>query len=399
MRGNVAPLMYEPCNCSYCVSNRAKAAVTEKPDNSEINAEIDRIIKQIHASGTAIATDRLLLRKTASELMKAVTKGYKKDFIEVAFGSPDFEMLKRLTTDTFHFSAAKNYQELKDFSSAMVDNGRVLSFNEFKEATDAINNKYNLSWLETEYNQAIATSQMSARWVEFEQNNDYMLRYQTVGDANVRDSHARLNNITKPVSSSFWDVNYPPNGWGCRCDVVQLATKKGKETDLSGKQLPVIPDMWAINVGKQSVVFPPGHAYYKNIPTDAWTVLDKATKTAVVKNITIKATYLTDKKVFRDELNSEILFTKKNIKEYVNQPHKHFMEKNFAIYKMDEILKEASYKGVLKKRKETDDYISHLFVYDKTDKIKLNLVVKTMNNGKTFFYSVSDNDDIGKFLE
>ncbi|CZE48189.1 phage minor head protein [Campylobacter geochelonis] len=50
-------------------------------------------------------------------------------------------------------------------------------------------------------------------------------RYTAVLDNRTRKSHARLHGTILPKTDKFWDRNYPPNGWGCRCSV-QVLTKK-----------------------------------------------------------------------------------------------------------------------------------------------------------------------------
>lgn len=47
-------------------------------------------------------------------------------------------------------------------------------------------------------------------------------KYVTVGDDRVRDSHIALDGVTLPKTDPFWQENYPPNGWACRCQVIPL---------------------------------------------------------------------------------------------------------------------------------------------------------------------------------
>lgn len=46
--------------------------------------------------------------------------------------------------------------------------------------------------------------------------------YITVGDDRVREEHDAIDNVTLPKNHPFWEVNMPPNGWNCRCQVVPL---------------------------------------------------------------------------------------------------------------------------------------------------------------------------------
>ena len=42
-------------------------------------------------------------------------------------------------------------------------------------------------------------------------------------DGDTRPEHALLNGVVYPADDPFWQVWYPPNGWGCRCRVVTLS--------------------------------------------------------------------------------------------------------------------------------------------------------------------------------
>ena len=46
--------------------------------------------------------------------------------------------------------------------------------------------------------------------------------YVTVGDDRVRDSHAALDGVTLPKDDPLWQSIWPPNGYMCRCDVLEV---------------------------------------------------------------------------------------------------------------------------------------------------------------------------------
>lgn len=220
---------------------------------------------------TAGQIDPQMTKLVAEYLHEAVLKGYTNtrplSEVEVAYNTPDTEMIANLQKNVYQFAAAKNYQQLKDLTLALTDdNGKVRKFKEFSNVARQLNDQYNINWLQTEYNTAIGSGQMAGRWVEFEANKDAMplLRYQTAGDARVRTDHRLLDNITRPVDDDFWDKYYPPNGWGCRCDVVQLPS--GTETPADKLYHPEVPQMWSVNLAKRGLAFPPGHPFYKGVP-------------------------------------------------------------------------------------------------------------------------------------
>lgn len=110
---------------------------------------------------------------------------------------------------------------------------------------------------------------MAARWKEFEKDGeDYWLQYRTAGDLRVRKTHQRLHGITLPITSKFWDKYFPPNGWNCRCTVVQVRKDKYPLSDetqamnlgsqaTAGKH----QEMFMYNPGKAMTTFPAYNAY------------------------------------------------------------------------------------------------------------------------------------------
>ncbi|MFG0247519.1 MAG: phage minor head protein, partial [Phycisphaeraceae bacterium JB051] len=46
--------------------------------------------------------------------------------------------------------------------------------------------------------------------------------YVTVGDDQVRSSHAAMDGIRLPKDDPFWQTNWPPNGWSCRCQAIEI---------------------------------------------------------------------------------------------------------------------------------------------------------------------------------
>lgn len=63
-----------------------------------------------------------------------------------------------------------------------------------------------------------------------EEGDRYNLQYRTAKDDKVRPEHAALDGVTLPPSDSFWAEYYPPNGWNCRCTVVQVRKSKYPQT-------------------------------------------------------------------------------------------------------------------------------------------------------------------------
>lgn len=48
------------------------------------------------------------------------------------------------------------------------------------------------------------------------------LLYDAIDDGRTRAEHRAWNNTVLPASDKFWNTHYPPNGYNCRCSVIQL---------------------------------------------------------------------------------------------------------------------------------------------------------------------------------
>lgn len=106
----------------------------------------------------------------------------------------------------------------------------------------------NAYMLESVYRTQTALAYAAGK-VQVEQSPDaqeilWGYKYVTVGDDRVRDSHIALDGVTLPKTDPFWQENYPPNGWACRCQALPLYEQRPvvmppDEVEINGK--PVHP--------------------------------------------------------------------------------------------------------------------------------------------------------------
>ena len=170
----------------------------------------------------------------------------------------------RLEHSAWVFSGFKTLHEMNEaIPSLLREDDTRKTFNQFLNDVQKIDRDYNVNYLRAEYNYAIHAAQAAARWAQFEEDGDrYDLQYRTAGDERVRESHRALDGITLPPSDPFWEENYPPNGWNCRCTAVQVphrdhdpqesiqASKQGREAT-KGKYA----DMFRYNPGAKKQLF------------------------------------------------------------------------------------------------------------------------------------------------
>lgn len=194
---------------------------------------------------------------------KGINKGIE---FAIEFGKPDPLMLEALKDNSWNFAAAKTWQFTKDIEAQIVDEfGNQRTFKEFRKAVDSIGVAYNKTWLETEYELSISNAQNASQWDSFERDKKVLpfLKYQTVGDARVRDSHKRLDGIIRRVDDKFWNMYGPSNGYNCRCLLVQL--EDAKESDVSGLEFTEkeVPSPFRFNPAKKKRIYPKDHPYYE----------------------------------------------------------------------------------------------------------------------------------------
>ncbi len=182
------------------------------------------------------------------------------------------ELTGLLENNAFIFSGLKTYHSLNEVGLSLIgDDGGIKPFEKFHEDVAKIDAKYNRNYLYAEYNHAVTSSQMAAKWHDFQQDGDrYNLQYRTANDERVREEHQRLHNITLPVNDPFWEQFMPPNGWNCRCVVVQVRKGRYPESDSQqavgiGEQITEEPKkrIFRFNPGKELKVFPDKHPYNK----------------------------------------------------------------------------------------------------------------------------------------
>lgn len=64
-------------------------------------------------------------------------------------------------------------------------------------------------------------------------------QYQSLGDGNVRPSHAALDGIVLPANHEFWQTHTPPWDWGCRCKFIPISEETAQEMRDADKNLPL----------------------------------------------------------------------------------------------------------------------------------------------------------------
>lgn len=339
------------------------------------------------------------IQETYSELVQAARKGYGKEWLKVngSKGAPDIAALK-MQQNLYRFSQVKDYAMLVELNTRLTQGGKVKNWEAFKTDALKLNKLYNLNYLQAEWQTARQAGHHAANWSEYQRNADRYpnLKYATQGDARVRNEHQALKNIIRPVEDPFWDIYYPPNGWRCRCFVVQTTEAANQ------KEIPkdsVKPEFYG-NVGKTGQTFsqspPKGgkqHPYFALAKKEGLEEWFNRQHYKYLKTYSRKK--LVGKKVQHSEMKAPIEFNNRGIKEAFNQPHKEYNDKNLMIPYMDSILKKATYLGWL------EDLKKNVFI-EKIHVFKVGFgyaIIREQKDGRMVFYSITDSDKITKGLK
>lgn len=94
--------------------------------------------------------------------------------------------------------------------------------------------------------------------------------YVTVGDNRVRRSHAAMDGIKLPKHHPFWEENRPPNGWNCRCKMVEVFDTD--DHDIAQPQAQEIDGVMVEPQADEGFRFNPGRLHQDQIAVKARSV-------------------------------------------------------------------------------------------------------------------------------
>jgi SPP1 gp7 family putative phage head morphogenesis protein len=110
--------------------------------------------------------------------------------------------------------------------------------------------------LENQFRTQIQMAYGAGRWnVNRDPDVDGILwgyEYVTVGDTRVRPEHAGMDGVTLHKNDPFWATNFPPNGWSCRCQAIEIFDGPPE----GGEQLP--PTSFSTFQDGQPITVTPG---------------------------------------------------------------------------------------------------------------------------------------------
>lgn len=262
----------------------ATEQLADKPLIKNIEKLFERVLKRVYNRQVPPAgLDRELLEQTVRKLYEAAEEGVGRSLVDMAYTNPSYELLTQFRENVHVFTAFKTHQQVGEMAALLTNpDGTVKSFEQFSKEAEQILGQYNQNWLRAEYNQAKASARMGDNWKKYEKRRSVlpMLQYNTAGDKRVRAGHQKLDGVTLPIDDPFWDTNYPPNGWGCRCDVRQVAGPAVEPDELPTEQEQ--PKLFRFNTGKTGQLFSAQHPYFSAVTPDKAQDIIKAKNLSVM---------------------------------------------------------------------------------------------------------------------
>ena len=267
----------------------------------------------------AYELDHDIMEKEYKSLWDGVQEGAKYiPEVSTSYDTTKLDTVARLRINLVTFVAFKNYQQKGAMIKELIDNkGNIRSWNSFRTEVRKISNDFNENWLKAEYNAAVSGSQAAVQWQDFEKNKHIFpyLQYKSQADGKVRPTHVVLHNVIRHIDSPFWNTYYPPNGWMCRCYVLQKRDASGgsyfdeSKEELSFQEHPAV---FRFNPGKEKKIFNKNHPYFTMV-----------TKNDKAKVLDAKNEFLNGNKLFFDQIG-KIKMHVSNY--YANSSYKHELQ-------------------------------------------------------------------------
>tara|TARA_R110002033_G_scaffold36278_1_gene74642 strand:+ start:1939 stop:3270 length:1332 start_codon:yes stop_codon:yes gene_type:complete len=206
----------------------------------------------------------------ANQFVAAVDQQFNSN---IDFDTPDYKMREVLKQNTWHFSIAKNHNDLKSLNNLLLKtDGSLRSWNEFKnEAQKVVGTS--IKYLKTEYDTIVAGAQMSSLWAEIQRDKHIFpfLEFVVTKDNRTSAICEPLYKVVVSVDDPMLMYYFPPNHFNCRTTVKKL--RRGVPTQ--NYAAPEIPEAFRNNIGVTGKLFTDKNEYLKNTPQE---ILDLGTE-------------------------------------------------------------------------------------------------------------------------
>jgi SPP1 gp7 family putative phage head morphogenesis protein len=209
--------------------DRSRGALRNGTGKVSLTQADQDLIKQIFDEQKIPYHPETMFQDT-EQLSKALLEGFGNKVFDYA--SEDNLVYSMMEINLNRFGFNKNVAEIVELNNALRDSK---GFSDFKDKAGEILGTFKTTYLRTEYDLAVATGQNSARYLNqmAEAAIFPYLQYQTAGDDKVREEHAALDGKVFSIHDPELDAIYPPNGFNCRCEMVQVDSGEAIDTGIT----------------------------------------------------------------------------------------------------------------------------------------------------------------------
>lgn len=365
-------------------------SITADSDSIDINKLINRAIYELyHEQGRqSEIINKDLFQVTYTKLHSGIST----ELLQV----DDTDFISQFRTNTAVFSAFKNHLQTKEIVSLLVDSdGKLRSFSQFKKLALQVSEKYNIQWLQTEYNTAVRAARSAANFKQFQKTAHLYpnLEYILSSAAHRRVSHEGYAGTILPIEHPWWKTHMPPSDWNCQCSVRQ--TDKDP-TPVPGEEL--VSPAFENNPGESAMIVNIEETqYYKRTAEPdkviaEGLIIQKEILKESRNTAMIKMSKLVGKSIQIKDPPMTIDITRRGIKSAINKPYIDIIAKLEALPNIVDMLKKAKYIGVAenyKPQKKTHILKYHYFE-TKINKIPSYIVVEETNLKEFRFYAITD---------
>lgn len=327
------------------------------------------------------------------------------------------------------FAAFKVHTMGKEMAAKLYDaDGKLKPFSKWVEDVRSISSHQVGSWLKTEYDTAVIRAHAAADWREFERNKDILpnLRWMPTTSKEPERNHRVYwkMKLTLPVDDPFWNEHHPGDRWNCKCSLEATDAPAVRPKDME----PTKPQRGLENnPGKDGHTFSDNHPYFPDKCSHCFAYKKSSLKNrlkyffnnrqkdcydcpfingCLEKNL-IKEAYKKRMKEIRSDvapLKNEVFvnigfphdmtISGTSIKEWLNQPHKHYKEKNEMLYNLKQVILDSKYMGWTVDSKSREGIVrSHIFETEIAD--EKNWIIVHETAWHTFqIHSISDGEKV-----
>lgn len=215
----------------------------------DFNLAPKEAIKYLQNKGYKLSFDYNEIQKAAHHKSFTVAKITRLDLLHDVFTSLDDSLKTGKHFDDFKKEIVPTLQKKGWWGKQDIINPRTGEVKTIDIGSRRLKNIYDtnmrVSYAQARHKQMRALP-LSVYW-----------RYQSALLESTRDKHAAMHGTIKHRDDSWWNTNYPPNGWGCKCKVTARSLKeiekkgwkieKGSSSNIASKD-------WDYNVGDTSKV-------------------------------------------------------------------------------------------------------------------------------------------------